>query len=219
MNLHINTFSSSFSWIPHSHGFCPSPFCFLNCHLYDQDFRLLFSQFSSEDSLRSLSVPTVSLSLSERHAEMSCSSWVSHSSLTDLTTLIISWVIAHIVSNKNSSSSTIAPLEYQHKLVTSRPFCRWLSFYAIVSFPNLGKARIRCITIEHDSLRLLLRFKTSCYPVLWHKLLWRCKGFCDIQALARSLSFLPVSNVLRKVQAFTLLNAKLKNGNKFELNR
>lgn len=163
---------------------------------------------SSKHSLRSLFVPTVSPSLLERHAGMSCSVWVAHSSLIDLTNVINCWAIIPIVSKKNSSSSTLAPLEYLHKLVSSRPFCRWLHFWAIFFF-NLSHARNCYVTIEQDSLRLFILKPVAiqCYGI----------NFCDIASfyavtykLALSLSFLPVSSILRKAQIFAILTASLK---------
>lgn len=168
---------------------------------------LLTCQFSSKHSLRSLFVPTVSPSLLERHAGMSCSIWLAHSSLTDLTNLINCWAFIPIVSKKNSSSSTLAHLEYLHKLVSSRPFCRWLHFWAVFFF-NLCHARNCCYNRE-DSLRLFILKPVAiqCYGI----------HFCDISSfyavtykLALSLSFLPVSNILRKAQTFAILTASWK---------
>lgn len=65
------------------------------------------------------------------------------------------------------------------------------------------------ITIAQDSLRLFILKLVSiqCYGI----------NFCDIASfyavtykLALSLSFLPVSNILRKAQTFAFLTASLK---------
>lgn len=121
-------------------------------------------------------MPTVSPSLLERPAGMSFSIWVAHSSFTDLNAIIVGLLFLLSPKRTHLFPPWLTPIECLHKLVSSRPLCRWLNFWAIFFFNSGQCQKLLC----YNSTRFpeALHFKASCYPVLWHKFLWHCKLLC-----------------------------------------